>query len=175
MKQQSHTADLYNGSPEACPALPASVVTRARFAASPAEVWRGLVFYEQIDERPPLHLRLLLPIPIGTEGKALEVGDQAKCLYKGGHLLKRVTRIEQGQLYTFDVADQSLSVGGGMRLSGGGYTLREMPNGQTELAVETYYVSTKRPRWLWKRLESAVCHSFHRYLMGSMRRKLESK
>ena len=156
-------------------ALPASVVTSMTFAAPPADVWEGLLFYEEIGGRPPTHLRLLLPVPIRTEGKVSEVGGEAMCLYEGGHLLKRVTRIERGHFYEFEVAEQSLSVGGGMRLSGGRYTLRELPDGQTEVAVETRYVSTKWPRWFWRPLERLVCHWFHRYLLGSMRRTIESK
>ena len=156
-------------------ALPASVVTSMTFAASPADVWEGLLFYEEIGGRPPTHLRLLLPVPIRTEGKVSEVGGEAMCLYEGGHLLKRVTRIERGHFYEFEVAEQSLSVGGGMRLSGGRYTLCELPDGQTEVAVETRYLSTKWPRWFWRPLERLVCHWFHRYLLSSMRRAIESK
>jgi hypothetical protein len=152
-----------------------SVVTHMTFAASPAQVWRGLMFYEEIGGRPPLHLRLLLPVPIRTEGRISEVGDEATCLYENGHLLKRLTRIEPGDLYEFEVAEQELSVGGATRLSGGCYTLRELPDGRTEVAVETRYVSNKWPRWFWKPLEGMVCHWFHRYLLGSMRRKIESQ
>ena len=122
---------------------PSSIVTRMSFAASPVQVWKGLLFYEEIGGPPPTHLRLLLPVPIRTEGKVSEVGGEAMCLYEGGHLLKRVTRIEPGQFYEFEVAEQALSVGGGMRLSGGRYTLRELADGLTEVAVETRYVSTK--------------------------------
>jgi len=152
-----------------------SIVTRMNFDASPEQVWKGLLFYEEIGGRPPTHLRLLLPVPIRTEGKVSEVGGEAMCLYEGGHLLKRVTRIERGHFYEFEVAEQSLSVGGGMRLSGGRYTLRELPDGQTEVAVETRYLSTKWPRWFWRPLERLVCHWFHRYLLSSMRRAIESK
>ena len=150
-----------------------AVITRMTVAASPARVWQGLIFYEEIGERPPLYLRLLLPVPIRTEGRISEVGDEAKCLYEGGHLLKRLTRIEKGDLYEFEVAEQELAVGGGMRLSGGRYTLHELADGQTELAIETRYVSTKWPRWFWEPLERLVCHWFHRYLLGSMRRAIE--
>ena len=154
---------------------PSSIVTRMNFAASPARVWKGLLFYEEIGGRPPTYLRLLLPVPIRTEGKVSEVGGEAMCLYEGGHLLKRVTRIEPGQFYEFEVAEQALSVGGGMRLSGGRYTLRELADGLTEVAVETRYVSTKWPRWFWRPLERLVCHWFHRYLLRSMRRAIESQ
>lgn len=152
-----------------------SVVTRMSLAGSPTRVWEALALYEEIDERPPLHLRLLLPVPLRNEGQISEIGDEAKCLYEGGHLLKRITQIQQGHLYEFEVAEQELSVGGGMRLAGGSYTLRELPDGRTEVALQTRYVSTKWPRWFWKPLERLVCHWFHRYLLGSMRRKIESQ
>jgi hypothetical protein len=145
------------------------------FAASAEQVWDGLLFYEEIGGRPPTYLRLLLPVPIRTDGKVSEVGGEAMCLYEGGHLLKRVTRIEPGHFYEFEVAEQALSVGGGMRLSGGRYTLHELADESTEVAVETRYTSTKWPRWFWRPLERLVCHWFHRYLLGSMRRKIETR
>ena len=152
----------------------ATVVSRMLFAAPPAQVWAGLVFYEELGGRPPWHLRLLLPVPIGTKGKVSAVGDEATCLYEGGHLLKRIIRIEPGDVYEFEVAKQALSIGGGMRLSGGRYTLRALPDGRTEVALETRYLSRKWPRWFWKPLEKMVCHMFHRYLLGSMRRQVEA-
>lgn len=152
-----------------------SVVTTMIFAAPALRVWKGLLFYEELAGRPPLHLRLLLPVPIRTVGKVSEVGDEATCLYERGHLLKRITRIEPGDLYEFEVAEQALSVGGGMRLRGGRYTLRGLSDGQTELAVETRYLSRKWPRWFWKPLEKMVCHWFHGYLLSTMRRQIESK
>jgi len=151
-----------------------SVVTRMRFAASPAQVWQGLMFYEEIGRRPPAHLRLLLPVPIRTEGKVSEVGGEAMCLYEGGHLLKRITRLRRDHFYEFEVAKQALSIGGGMTLSGGRYDLRELDDGTTEVAVATRYLSTKWPRWFWRPLEKIVCHWFHRYLLRSMRRAIES-
>jgi hypothetical protein len=152
----------------------AAVVTRMVFAARPERVWQGLVFYEELGGRPPWHLRLLLPVPIRTVGKVSAVGDEATCLYEGGHLLKRITKIERGDLYEFEVAEQALSVGGGMQLSGGRYTLRGLADGQTEVAVETRYLSRKWPRWFWRPLEKMVCHVFHRYLLASMRRQVEA-
>ena len=175
MTQEAKVAvaeELVKADPEA--AQLSSVVTRRIFAASPAHVWRGLVFYEELGSRPPLLLRLLLPVPIRTDGRISEVGDETKCWYERGHLLKRITRIEQTQLYEFEVAEQNLAVGGRMRLSGGRYTLRELADGQTEVEVETRYASPKWPRWFWEPLERLVCHLFHRYLLRSMRLQMES-
>jgi hypothetical protein len=125
-------------------------------------------------DRPPLHLRLLLPLPIRTSGSKSEVGDEATCLYAGGYLLKRVTQIEPCRLYGFAVVEQNLTIGGGLMLAGGCYTLRELPSRRTEVAVTTRYVSNKRPGWLWKPIEATVCHLFHRHLLSAMRRKVES-
>ena len=148
--------------------------TRMAFAAPLERVWNGLLFYEQIEERPPLHLRLMLPVPIGTEKMAPEVGAKVLCSYESGHLVKRITEIDPKRHYGFDVVEQTLSIGGGLRLSGGGYTLRTLPDGDTEVAVTTRYAGGRRPGWFWTPVEAAVCHLFHRHLLGAMRRKVES-
>lgn len=151
------------------------IVTRGTFSASPEQVWRGLVFYEQLGARPPIHLRWLLPIPVGTEGRVSAVGDLVKCLYENGHLVKRITRLQRSGFYEFEVAKQTLSFGRGLQLSGGRYTLRELEDGRTEVGLATQYVSKRRPRWLWRPLERWVCHWFHRYLLAAMRRTIESR
>jgi hypothetical protein len=151
-----------------------SVITLMHIAASPAKVWNSLVFYEGIDEPPPVYLRLLLPRPIRTEGAKSAVGDQATCLYQGGHLLKRVTTIEPQRLYEFSVVEQRLDVGGGIRLSGGCYALRDLGDERTELAITTRYTSKNRPRWLMRPVEEAVCHLFHRHLLTAIKIKAEA-
>ena len=130
------------------------------------------MFYEQIPRRPPLHLRLLLPGPMRAVGRRSVVGDETLCVYDRGHLLKRVTRIEPRHHYGFDVVEQDLAIGRGVRLAGGSYTLRELPDGSTRIGLETLYVSPGRPRWLWGRVEAAVCHAFHRHILGAMRREV---
>jgi hypothetical protein len=142
-------------------------------AVAPEQAWDGLMFYEEIVERPTLALRLLLPFPVGIEGNHENVGDEAKCLYVRGHLRKRVVRIDRGRLCEFDVTEQNLSIGRGLKLLGGAYRFRGLPGGCTEVAIETRYLSHRQPRWLWKPIESAVCHLFHRHLLGVVRRRVE--
>ncbi len=152
-----------------------TVATRCVVAASPARAWEGLMFYEQIAERPPLHLRLLLPVPIRTVGDKAQVGDEARCLYDRGYLIKRVSQVDVGRRYAFDVVEQALVVGGGMTLSGGEYVLRELAPSRVEIRVTTRYASPRRPRWLWRPLEHAVCHSFHRHILRAMQRAIEGR
>jgi hypothetical protein len=150
-----------------------SVVTRGKIRAPAARVWHNLMFYEQIEDLPPLHLRLLLPLPIRTDGSKLAVDGQARCLYEGGHLLKCVTRIEPSRLYEFAVVEQQLALPRGVLLRGGSYTLRELPGSRTELEVTTRYVSERGPRWLWRPIEALGCHLFHRHLLAAIQKKAE--
>lgn len=147
-----------------------SVVTRTTFALPPEQVWKRLMFYEQIEVPPPLALRLLLPVPMRTEGRKSRVGDEARCLYSNGHLVKRVTQVEAGRHYGFEIVEQALTIGRGIRLAGGAYTLREVAAGRTEVTLATRYVSPQRPRWLWRPIEAAVCHGLHRHILRAMER-----
>jgi hypothetical protein len=152
-----------------------TTVTRVKFAASLQRTWATLLFYEQIEGRPPLHLRLLLPVPMRTEGRKSNVGDAATCVYESGRLVKRVTRIEHGRHLEFEVVEQNLAVGRGIRLSGGAYRLRELSDGRTEVALTTRHVSAGQPRWFWTRVETIVCHMFHRHILRAMRHTLHAR
>ncbi len=152
-----------------------STRTTVRVPATADEVWEGLRYYEQVARRPPLHLRLLLPVPVGTEGSKSEPGDEALCRYDRGSLRKRITRSERKRCLGFDVVEQDLPLRGGVRLAGGAYSLRELPGGRTEVGLETRYRSLHRPRWLWRPIENAVCHLFHRYLVEAIRRDIEAR
>jgi len=150
------------------------VLTTMRLPVPEEEAWKRLLFYEEIARRPPLLLRLLLPAPIRAQGDKTKVGEETRCLYDGGHLVKRTTLLARPWNYEFEVVEQALDVGGGVMLEGGGYTLRRSVRGGTDVVLETRYTSPHRPRWLWGPIESAICHAFHRHILGAMRRELSA-
>jgi len=152
-----------------------SVVTRMTFPFPAAALWEELMFYEQIGERPPFVLRLLLPTPVRTEGRGAAAGTVVKCQYLGGHLLKRITEAEPARRYGFEVVEQTIRVGHGIRLLGGSYVMRDLPEECAEISLTTRYSSPHRPRWLWAPLEAAVCHLFHRYILSAMRHGIDSR
>jgi len=164
-----------DGPPVARGRQPVAVVTRMRVAAPVERVWDGLLFFEQIPRRPPLVLRLLLPTPIRAEGPRSAVGDETRCVYEGGSLLKRATQVDRWRHYAFEVAEQRLAVGAGIRLLGGGYALRELPDGATSIELETRYLGPRRPAWLWRPIEAAICHAFHRHILAAVGRNVESR
>jgi hypothetical protein len=148
-----------------------TIVTARVLHVAQDRIWDSLMFYEQIEQQPPLLLRLLLPRPIRTEGSKEEVGDVATCVYAQGHLLKQVTSIKALELYEFRVIEQQLFFGGGLRLLGGGYTLERLSPTSTKVSVTTRYECLQRPRFLWRPIESMVCHAFHRYLLAAIEKK----
>jgi hypothetical protein len=129
------------------------------------------MFYEEIAEDRPFLLRRFLPTPIETRGCKSTVGGEVKCQYMGGHLVKRVTHIIRERTYAFEVIEQNLALRG-IRLLGGDYTLRMMAKDCTRVALATRYASPNCPRLLFARLEAAVCHSFHHYILSAMRSNL---
>jgi hypothetical protein len=151
----------------------ASITTCQDFFAGASAVWDALMFYEEISEDRPFILRRFLPAPIGTQGCKFEVGSDVKCQYVGGHLVKRVTHIIRERSYAFEIVEQNLALGQ-IRLLGGDYTLHILSEDCTRVALATRYASPNCPRWLFARLEAAVCHSFHHYILSAMRSNLWS-
>ena len=156
------------------PSGASSIVTRMRFDVSPDRAWAGLIFFEQIGKPPPLFLRLLLPRPVGSEGRKSEVGDESVCRYETGRLVKRITHVEPGRHLGFEIVDQNLAFARGIRLSGGCYSLREREDGSTDVALKSRFISLRRPRWFWRGVEAFVCHRFHRHILGAIRARVAS-
>ncbi len=119
----------------------------------------------------PFILRRFLPTPIGTEGCKSEVGGEVRCRYVNGHLIKRLTHIVPEHNYAFEIIEQNLALGG-IRLLGGEYALCQLSEDHTRVALTTRYASPNYPRWLFGRVEAAVCHSFHHYILSAMRGNL---
>ena len=130
------------------------------------------MFYEEVATCPPFYLRRLLPIPIRSDGCKFEIGAEVKCSYTNGYLLKRVARITRRRNFGFEVVRQELGLIGRIRVLGGDYTLRPLSKDQTRVSLTTRYASPNRPRWLFRRLEAAICHSFHRHILKGMQRSL---
>jgi hypothetical protein len=149
----------------------ASVTTCQDFFWPRDVVWEALMFYEEVAEQRPFLLRRFLPTPIGTQGCKSTVGGEVKCHYVDGHLLKRVTHIVRGHNYVFEIIEQKLALGG-IRVLGGDYRLRKLSEDRTRVALATRYASPNYPRWLFGRIEAAVCHSFHHYILTAMRSNL---
>ena len=145
-----------------------AVETRTHFDASPEILWNRILFYEEVPGSPPLLLRMLLTCPRRTEGEKAVLGSRVRCLYTGGHLVKRITAVEPRQQLQFEVIEQKLGIESCVIATGGSYEIRSC-NGGVDVALTTRYLSRLRPRALWRPLEKLVARRLHWHILNGMR------
>jgi hypothetical protein len=151
------------------PPLPTTVATEETIDAPPGDVWREIVFFEEVETDPPLLLRLGLPRPSHVEGRHEAAGDIATCVYEDGRLVKRITAVETARRLAFEVVEQRLHFEHDVTLLGGGFDLEALPAGGTRLRLTTTYRSHLSPEWLWRPLERLAIETLHRHVIRRVR------
>jgi len=144
-----------------------AVHTRVVLRASPEEVWRGMLFYEEVPRRPMPLLRAFLPLPVSTRGEKTRVGSIIECTYERGSLEKCITDVDPARAVRFDVRVQRLGIEDCITMTGGSYDIRPVEGG-SEVVLTTRYHGHLRPRWLWKPLERYLAHRLHRHILDGM-------
>lgn len=144
-----------------------AVTTKGAFEASPEAVWQKLMFYEEVPLRPPLMLRIFLPVPVKTQGNDKHVGASVECSYSQGSLVKRITVLDPPRLVRFEVIEQHLGVERCVTTVEGSYEIRA-DGGGSEVALTTMYRGHLRPRWLWRPVERSLAHQLHRHILAGM-------
>ena len=150
-----------------------TVETTTDFLVSPEDVWRSMLFYEEVPRRPGSLLRLLLPLPISTRGDKTRVGATIACNYENGYLEKEITGADAPRSLRFRVRIQQLGIEDSIVTSDGSYDIRGTADGGSHVVLTTRYVGHLRPRWLWRPIERALAHTVHRHILEGMRPLLE--
>lgn len=148
-------------------AVSETVATQICINGRPEQVWNHLLFYEEVPGRPPFLLRALLPHPVRTEGVKNRVGSSVRCVYRGGDLVKRITRVEPEHLLQFEVVEQRLGIESCVLTLGGSYLIHAC-GAATEVTVITNYYAYLRPRSLWRPLEAFLVRQLHRHILGAV-------
>ena len=151
-----------------------TVRTMTRFDATPEAVWREMLFYEEVPQRPAPLLRMFLPLPLRTRGDKARVGATIACTYDGGHLEKRITAADPPRAIRFDVLEQELGIEDCISMDGGYYELTA-DGGGTQVVLATVYRGHLRPRWLWRPFEHYFAHRLHRHILHGMRVALDAR
>lgn len=145
-----------------------TVRTTYRIPASPEDVWKAMMFYEEVPGRPPLLLRSFLPAPIRTRGDKTLRGAMIECEYENGYLEKQITDVTPPSFVSFDVQVQKLGIEDAVTMGDGSYTLRPADGG-TDVILATQYRGHLRPRWLWRPFERFLSRRMHRFILDGMR------
>jgi hypothetical protein len=151
-----------------------AVATSLHFDVSPETVWQGILLYEDVPQRPPFLLRVLLPYPVHTVGDKTRVGSTVHCTYSKGALEKRITVVEPPHLVKFEITEQHLAIEACITALGGSYEIRPRGN-KTEAVLITNYRGHLRPRALWRPFERYFTHLLHWHILGGMRDMIELK
>lgn len=144
-----------------------SVTTRILFRTSPEQVWRNMLFFEEIPAKPPLLLRLLLPQPVRTVGQKTRIGTRVRCVYTRGELIKRITSVVPTRSLCFEVVGQRLGIEDCLITLGGSYRIGRR-GGKTEVELTTQYHSFLRPRFLWRKVEALLIGQLHRRIFHGL-------
>ncbi len=140
--------------------------------ASAQQCWDALQFYEEVEHPAPLLLRLTLPRPLRTMGRATQPGDTKTCVYTTGNLVKLVTEAEAPRSLRFVVIEQSLGIDREVRLVGGAFDFTGAEGG-TRVTLTTTYEPQLTPRWSWRPAERLAVRTLHRHVIDGIRRECE--
>jgi hypothetical protein len=147
---------------------PENVVSRAMIGVPPQDAHARIVFFEEVKRPPPVLLRLGLPRPLYTTGSAEAPGDLKVCVYDRGVLTKRISRVQRGRLFEFDIVEQRLGLEHDVRLLDGRFELEPAGPDRTLVRLTTTYVPLLSPRWCWRPFERLAVHALHSHVLRGM-------
>lgn len=140
-----------------------SVETEIAIAGTPTEIFKRLHFFEGSTLNPPLLLKLRLPTPIGVEGNMFVKGEDVRCIYEKGYLLKRITSVEDNKLIAFEVIEQHGIEDRSLTLTSGEIRLHQ--NGSEVIVkMTTRYQPKLGARLLWRQPEKLIVKTLHEHI-----------
>lgn len=145
-------------------------VTSEVVHAGKVDIWHKLGFYEHVNKKPPMVLRIVLPVPREVEGRHAEVGDLCRCRYSdGGHLTKRMTRVVDGERIEFEIVEQSIRWQNAIKLRGGYIEVDEYAPGVCAVTMLTYFETrTHAASYLCCPIKRIIKY-MHRFVMEDLR------
>ena len=144
-----------------------AVATQVRLRATPDEIWHQLMFYEDVPETPAFLLRALLPYPVRAEGDKTCPGATVHCVYRAGHITKRIKATARPHLLEFEVIQQRLGIESCLTTRGGSYRI-SVSRDWSNVVLITEYDAYLRPRFFWRRLEARLIGQLHLHILGGI-------
>ncbi|MBI3897613.1 MAG: hypothetical protein HY308_04860 [Gammaproteobacteria bacterium] len=152
-----------------------SIATRMNVAATQAEVWRKVGFYEHVKKKPSWLLQLSLPTPQEVDGRHDKVGDTCRCRYSdGGYLTKKITHIIERSRIEFEIIEQSIRYWNNVKLLGGYIEVEGRGESDSVVHMVTYYENRIRPNWISSFLINWVIKTMHKFVIRDLQWQLQN-
>ena len=149
---------------------PLEVRTSIKFYAPMKEVWNVVRESGQIDGNDSFLKFIGLPVPRNC---VLLADNQRVCYFDEGSILQEITEENYGKNIELKIID-SFEVREWLDLDSAGYRFVQRSD-HVEVIRTDLIRSVLRPRWYWHWFEEKCIGIEHRYVMSSMKRKVEIK
>ncbi len=148
-------------------------------AAPPETVWRNVIGFSKITERPEWFFRMGIACPSEARIMGQGVGAVRECIFTTGKFVEPITTWDAPRRLAFDVRDQPdpmieltpyrhihpphLDLA--FRSTRGEFELVELPNGGTRLTGRTWYALDMRPHAYWTIWTDWLVHRIHQRVL----------
>jgi hypothetical protein len=149
------------------------VCSSGRLSCNAQRAWEKVCFYEHIETRPSLLLRITLPVPQRTTGTYRKVDDVSRCMYSdGGYLAKKISQIVSGERIDFDIIEQTIRYAGTIDLKGGTIRIESHEGGTCSVHMLTRYQVRGWALLIPRRFISFVVSAMHKIVISDMQARL---
>ncbi|QHW32989.1 hypothetical protein GZH47_20780 [Paenibacillus rhizovicinus] len=137
--------------------------------ASPDEVWKHVVAFDPITEKPEYWLfRIGLPSPVQSTAEGDFVGAWRKCIFSNGIVFdERIAELEPGVKLTFDITKQpdDPEIMGHLDLQKGQFILKDNGDGTTTLIGNSWYDLKVKPPLYFNVWAKSIVRNVHLEVM----------
>jgi hypothetical protein len=137
--------------------------------ATPDKVWKNVVAFEPIKEKPDFWLfRIGMPSPMATTVTGYYKGAGRKCIFSNGYAFgENIVTFEPGKNLTFDIIDQPRDpeIMGHIDIERGQFLLKDNGNGTTTVIGNSWYKLYVFPTWYYDMWAQSITRNVHLRVM----------
>jgi uncharacterized membrane protein YhaH (DUF805 family) len=157
-------------------------------AAPPETVWKNVVGFSKITERPEWFFRMGIAFPMQARITGQGVGAVRHCVFSTGAFVEPITAWDAPRRLAFDVREQPVPMfeltpyrdlhpphlDGAFRSTRGEFELIALPDGGTRLTGRSWYTLDIRPHAYWTIWSDWLVHRIHARVLRHIKRLAES-
>ncbi|MHA4895385.1 SRPBCC family protein [Pedobacter sp. PWIIR3] len=146
--------------------------------ACPEEVWKHVVAFEKIEEKPKYWLfNVGMPSPMQTTVDGYYEGSGRKCIFSNGYVFdEKIVTYQPNKNLTFDIVGQPLDpeIMGHIDILRGQFLLKDNRDGTTTLVGNSWYRLHVFPIWYYDIWAKSVTRNVHLRVMEHIKELSEN-